>query len=118
MVGNDKGMSILNIGNIFIPFASKISHLKHMLYTLAISKKFINVNRCCTDNNAFIEFQPTFFLVKDQLSKKVLMQGHLEQGFYKLSNSLSHYNSFEAQASSNVSPPTNVFLCENKSFKL
>ena len=79
---------------------------------------FINVNRCCIDNNAFIEFHLTFFLVKDQLSKKVLMQGHLEKVFYKLSNSLSHYNSFEGQASSNVSPPTNVFLCENKSFKL
>ena len=73
MVGNGKGISILNIGNISFPSTSRSLHLKHVLHTLEISKSLISVNRFCTDNNAFIKFHHTFFLVNDQPSKEVLM---------------------------------------------
>ena len=90
MVGNGKGISILNIGNTSLPSTSRFLRLKHVLHTPKISKRLIIVNRLCIDNNAFIEFHPTFFLVKDQLSKEVIFQGHLYHGLYKLINSLSH----------------------------
>lgn len=70
MVGNGKGISILNLGNISTPSTSRFLHLKHELHTPKISKKLINVNHLCTINNAFIEFHPIFVLVNDQLSKK------------------------------------------------
>lgn len=117
IVGNGKGITILNLEISQYPLLPNF-HLKHVLYTLKISKKLISVNRLCTDNNAFIEFHSTFFLVKDQLSKKVLMQEHLEQGLYKLINFPGHYNSFEAQTSSNTSSPTSVFLSQNESSSL
>lgn len=35
------------------------------------------------DNNTFVEFFPTCFVVKDLHSKQILLQGNLEKGLYK-----------------------------------
>ena len=81
MVGNGKTINISHIGNISIPTHSKFLKLRHVLHTLEISKQLIGVTKLCFDNNAYVQqFHPTFFLVKDQCSKKVLLQGHLDHG--------------------------------------
>ncbi|KAG6735572.1 hypothetical protein POTOM_061789 [Populus tomentosa] len=43
----------------------------------------ISVAKFCSDNNALIEFRSNSFIVKDLHTKKVLVQGRLENGFYK-----------------------------------
>ncbi|RVW83072.1 Retrovirus-related Pol polyprotein from transposon RE1 [Vitis vinifera] len=40
----------------------------------------------CTDNNVTVEFFTNGFVVKDQASKKTLLQGNLNYGLYKLSS--------------------------------
>ena len=44
------------------------------------------MNRLCTDNNVTVEFFTNGFVVKDQASKKTLLQGNLNYGLYKLSS--------------------------------
>ena len=84
MVGNAKTINISHIGNISIPTHSKFWKLRHVLHTHENSKQLINVTKLCYDKNAYVEFQPIFFLVKDQCSKKVLLQHHFDHGLYKL----------------------------------
>ena len=51
--------------------------------------------------------------MKDQSSKVVLTQGQLEQGLYKLNNSLSHCFPFKAQTSSVAFLHASTFLSQN-----
>ena len=42
------------------------------------------MQRFCSDNGTIIEFHPSHFLVKDQKTRLVFLQGKIEKGFYKL----------------------------------
>ena len=84
MVENAKTINISHIGNISIPTHSKFWKLRHVLHTHEILKQLINVTKLCYDKNVYVEFQPIFFLVKDQCPKKVLLQHHFDHGLYKL----------------------------------
>ena len=84
MVGNGKKIDISHIGNVMINSPIKPIKLSHVFHTLAISKQLLSVSKLCHDNKAFVKFYPTFFLVKDLSSKKILLRGNLEDGLYKL----------------------------------
>ena len=84
MVSNGKNIDISHVGHVHFSTAIKPVHLKNVLHTPKIAKQLISVTKICCDNQAYVEFFPTHFLVKDQLSKKVLLQGNLENGLYKL----------------------------------
>ncbi|KAL6322734.1 hypothetical protein AAG906_015420 [Vitis piasezkii] len=76
--GSDKVM----VGN-----ASRSLNLKNILHVPQLTTNLISVNRLCTDNNVTVEFFTNGFVVKDQASKKALLQGNLNYGLYKLSSS-------------------------------
>lgn len=48
------------------------------------TKNLVFVHRFASDNRAFLEFHPNFFLVKDKDTKKVLLEGRCERGLYSL----------------------------------
>ena len=73
MVGNGKSIGISHIGNAMISSLVKPIHLKHILHTPQISKQLISVTKLCYDNQAFVEFYPSHFLVKDQALGRVLL---------------------------------------------
>ena len=75
-------------------------HLKHVLHTPQISKQLISVTKLCSNNQAFVEFYSSHFLVKDQALGKVLLQGILENGLYKVSLSVSTSPSLVVSTSS------------------
>ena len=52
--------------------------------SLKPQKNLISVHKLAADNNVFLEFHPDFFLVKDQASKKTLLQGRCRRGLYPL----------------------------------
>jgi hypothetical protein len=56
------------------------------------SKNLIYVHRLAQDNNIFFEFHPTFFLIKDRATKKILHQSRCEGGLYPLESSSSRGN--------------------------
>ena len=86
MVGDGKSIGISRIGNAKISSLMKLIHLKHVLHITQISKQLISVTKLCYNNQTFVEFYPSHFLVKDQHSRSLLLQGILEDGLYKVSS--------------------------------
>ena len=77
------GMSISHIGHATVHTPSNCDiHLRNILYVPEADKNLISVHRLATDNNAFLEFHPNYFLVKDQDTKKVILEGKCHNGLY------------------------------------
>ena len=115
LVGNDKQIGISHIGHALLHSSVKPIHLNHVLHTPEISKQLISVTRLCADNKAFVEFYPTFFLVKDQQTKQLLLQGHLERGLYKLAQPTTLTSSSVSSSPSTQffpAPPAQAFLSQ------
>ena len=82
--------------------------LKRVLHAPHLATNLVSVFQFCIDNNTFVEFHPQFFLVKEQVTKKVLLKGYLERGLYKFPTSFSSsidclFSSFNNSSSSNSS---------------
>lgn len=88
-VGNGKQIPISTIGHIYLPSFNKLILLQHVLHTPAISKCLISIAKLCNDNQVFVEFYASFFLVKALKSKRILLRCTLQDGLYKL-NSIVH----------------------------
>ncbi|RVW91532.1 hypothetical protein CK203_046197 [Vitis vinifera] len=84
---------------LHFPQSCKLIHLKHILHTPQISKQLISVTKLCFDNQAFVEFHLSHFLVKDQASRRVLLQGILENGLCKVSSSITLLSSLDVSFS-------------------
>ena len=83
-VANGTGLSILHTGHSLISTSSRPLKLRNILHVPNISKNLISVHRFATDSNVFFEFHPTYFLVKDQATRSLLLQGKREGGLYHL----------------------------------
>lgn len=93
--GNDQihtasgtGMEIQQIGQSIVRFPDHKFLLNNVLYAPKPSKNLIFVHRFTTDNDAFVEFHPNFFLVKDRATKRVLLRGRCQGGLYPLRSDL------------------------------
>lgn len=85
---------VSHIGHSLLHRPMKPIHLNNV-HTPEISKQLISVTRLYVDNKAYVEFYPTFFLVNDQKTKQLLLQGHLERGgIYKLAQPATLSSSF------------------------
>lgn len=58
-------MRISNIGSTTLHTPSRNLHLGNILHVSSAQKNLVSVHRLTTDNNAFLEFHPSFFLIKD-----------------------------------------------------
>jgi hypothetical protein len=81
---NGSGMNIDRIGNTVIPTSSRPLMLKHVLHVPSTHKNLISVHRFTLDNDAFNEFHPYLFLIKDQKTRRVLLHGQCRSGLYPL----------------------------------
>lgn len=81
---NGIGMSIKNIGHSILHSPIRDLHLKNILHVPSSHKSLASVHQLTRDNNAYIEFHPNFFLIKEQATKKILHQGRCEGGLYPL----------------------------------
>ena len=79
---NGTGMRIEHIGHSILHSPSSNLHLNNILHVPTASKNLVSVNRLARDNNAFLEFHPHHFVIKDQQTKKVLHKGKCERGLY------------------------------------
>jgi histone deacetylase 1/2 len=78
--GNDQihtalgaGMEIKQTGQSIVHSPDRNFLLKNVLYAPEANKNLIFIHHFTSDNNAFLEFHPDFFLVKDQATKRVLL---------------------------------------------
>lgn len=85
-VGNGAGLRISNIGHVSIYSSSRYLSLCNVLHVPALTNSLLSVQRFAVDNNVCFEFHSTFFLVKDCVTKKVLLKGQLSGGLYSLSS--------------------------------
>jgi hypothetical protein len=74
-------MNISHIGHATIHTPSNHDiHLRNILHVPEAQKNLISVHHLATDNSAFLEFHPNYFLVKDQDTKKVILEGECRHG--------------------------------------
>lgn len=90
------GMSISHIGHSIVKTPSRDLHLKNILYVPNANKNLVFVHRLATDNSAFLEFHPNFFLIKNQVTKKTLLRGRCQQGLYSLPSAPPNKQAFSA----------------------
>jgi len=83
-VVNGSGMEINHIGHSVLHSPTGKIHLKNILHVPQASKNLVSVNRLSRNNNVFIEFHPNHFSIKEQQTKKTLLQGKCEKGLYPL----------------------------------
>ena len=101
---NGTGMTIANIGKSSINTNSRPLLLNDVLHVPTTTKKLLSVHKLTRDNNVFVEYHPMFFLVKDRLTKRVLVRGSSRGGLYPFGPGAmsSHKASFSATTSSEL----------------
>jgi histone deacetylase 1/2 len=63
----------------------EIDHIGHSVPKAR--KSLVSVNRLARDNNVFLEFHPNHFSIKEQQTKRTLLNGRCEGGLYPLKSS-------------------------------
>ena len=84
---NGTGMDIGYVGHSVLHSPHTHIHLNNVLHVPQASKSLIHVNRLARDNNAFLEFHPNHFSIKEQGTKRTLLRGRCEGGLYPLKSS-------------------------------
>jgi hypothetical protein len=74
--GGDQVMDITHVGHSTIHTHDHDIVLKNILHVPQASKNLVSVHKLTFDNDAFMEFHPYFFLIKDGASRRIL---HLRQ---------------------------------------
>ena len=100
-VGNGTGLDITHIGTCHLSTPSNSFLLADTLHVPQISKPLIFVHKFSIDNNCYFEFWPSFFLVKDQVTRRTLLKGENKHGLY-------HFL-FTSKAAFLTSPSTESF---------
>jgi len=76
------GMRISHVGHGILRSPRTNLHLKNILHVPDSSKNLLSVNRFTRDNGVFLEFHPNYFVVKEQSTRKPLLEGRCENGLY------------------------------------
>jgi hypothetical protein len=83
-IANGSGLKISHVGHSLLPGSSRPLHLNHILYVPSINKNLCSIHRLTSDNNAFMQLHPHSFYLKDQILKRVLLQGRSRGGLYPI----------------------------------
>jgi len=86
---NGSGMRIDQIGQGHVFTPNRNLALNNILYIPEANKNLLSVHRLTSDNQAFIEYHPTHFVIKDLVTKKPLLRGKCEGGLYPVKHSCS-----------------------------
>jgi hypothetical protein len=87
---NGTGMKITHVGKSILPNPHCPLHLNHILHVPNAHKQLVSIPCFNLDNNAFIELHLFFFLIKDQITRKILVHGHVEAVFIPCLLFISH----------------------------
>ena len=70
--------------------------LNNVLHVPEAHKNLISVHCFTSDNSAFMEFHPNYFLVKDLDTKKIMLKGSCRRGLYPLPSTSAIKHAFTA----------------------
>jgi hypothetical protein len=83
-VANVAGMDIIHVDKSVLSTPTCPLHLNHVLHLPCAHKHLISIHHFNLDNNNFIELHPFFFLIKDQVTRKMLLRRPCRGGLYPL----------------------------------
>jgi hypothetical protein len=81
---NSNGVSIEHIGDTHLSTPTTSFLLRNVLHVPLVTKNLLSIHKFTLDTNTYIEFHPWYFLVKEQGSRKVLLQGLNDNALCKL----------------------------------
>jgi hypothetical protein len=81
---NGASLDIDHIGKSLLPTSTRPLHLHNVLHVLHAHKHLVSIHRFNLDNNTFIELHPFFFLIKDQVTRRVLLRDPCRGGLYPI----------------------------------
>ena len=81
---NGKGMDIHHIGYSLYRIPTHNFHLSNILHVPDATKSLLSVHHLAKDNHVFLEYWPNFFSIKDQDTRKILLQGRCVGGLYPM----------------------------------
>jgi hypothetical protein len=105
---NGSGMDISHVGHSTLQSPHHKIHLRNILHVPSSNKSLVSINRLTRDNDAFVEFHPTHFCIKERATKKTLLGGRSEGGLYPL-KPLQHPDFEHKQAHGIVKPTVSVW---------
>jgi hypothetical protein len=79
-------MGIDYIGNSILHTPTHDLCLNKVLHIPITQKNLVSIHRLTTDNLIFIEYHSRYFLIKDRVTRKVLLQGRYRGGIYPWSS--------------------------------
>jgi len=81
---NGAGMTINHVGHSVLQSTVRNIHLNNVLHVPSATKNLVSAHRLVKDNNAFLELHPKYFSLKEQVTRKTLLEGECEGGLYPL----------------------------------
>ncbi|XP_012488153.1 uncharacterized protein LOC105801392 [Gossypium raimondii] len=85
LMGDGTPAMISSIGQGSLSTQSRVLRLSNILCVPAIRKNLLSVSQFATDNDVYFEFHPTYYVIKDRVTQKVLLTGHIHNGLYQFS---------------------------------
>jgi hypothetical protein len=79
---NGTALPIHHIGTTQLTAPSTSFILQNVLHVPTITHNLLSVQKFTSDTNTFIEFHPKLFNVKDQVTRRTLLQGPSRNGLY------------------------------------
>ncbi|GMI81878.1 hypothetical protein HRI_001857100 [Hibiscus trionum] len=86
-VADGSSIPISGIGNSVINSCLRPLQLNNLLHVLVVSKNLLSVSKFTKDNNVSVEFFPNFCVVKDLITRQVMLRGSQNDGLYKIESS-------------------------------
>lgn len=83
-VGNGNQLPIKYVGSSFIKGNVKDLILQGLLHVPLICKHLISISRLTMDNFVIVEFYDSFCAIKDKATGKVLLEGTIKDGLYRI----------------------------------
>ena len=83
-VGNGSGLQIQNISSSSFQFGHSSFHLNKILHCPQATSNLISVNQFCLDNNCYFILTASDFIVKENLTGRILLRGVVENDLYPL----------------------------------
>ena len=82
-IGDGSQLSIYHTGNIKLPTSQPLM-LRDILLVPSIAKNLISISKFTLENDVIVEFDSSYYYVKDKQSNKVLLHNLLKNGLYEL----------------------------------
>ena len=91
-VGDGVGLHVKNIGSATLSTPTNSFILNKLLHVPHILKNLISVSQFTSDNDVYLEFHSSLFLVKDEATRRILLRAKPKDDLYIFPTSISPTN--------------------------